>query len=117
MKKAFWIGVLTLIVVAGVFASSWSSWNYLTSVDGVELHYKYRHRSDYTDVKWKVVNNTSGVCFASVEDKVYTLAGGGTTSKSDEGSRVRSYSEYTFVEDIISGEVTYVQASLNIRWE
>lgn len=100
-----------------IHANEWSSWRHLmTSTSGaVDLEYRYKHRSELTEVQWRVINKGYNDVYAAVEDKSYTLRDGSSVRKSSEGSNVRGASTYTFQPDFVRGDVRSASAYLRIK--
>lgn len=91
---------------------SWSSWRTLTTVDGVKLEYRYKHRAERTDVQWQATNYNNERVYVSIIEKEYFFAGGKKGTHSSVGSNVNANDSYRFMPDTLRGDVRAVSARL-----
>ena len=103
-------------------AADWSSYRRHAEANNVVLSFKYKHRRDCTDVKWKAENWSNNRAWPSVVDKQYTCAGGGVERRSDEtvgSSNLAPGSSATTISDgcICKGRggVSNVRGNLRVR--
>lgn len=83
MRKVI-IGIMLSTLFLTSLNADWSSYNTLVKNKGVTLYYKYNHRKNCTDIKFKAENNSSSRVWPSVINKEYRCKNGSRDSGSDE---------------------------------
>ena len=121
MRK-FIIGITISAFFLTNLSADWSSYRKLVSNKGVVLLYKYKHKSNCTDIKFKAENNSGSRVWPSVVDKEYRCKNGSTDSGSDESvgsTNLKPYKSSSTQPDYCKcknkGGVTNVKATLQVR--
>lgn len=116
------IGIILSALFLTNLNAQWSSYNKLVNNKGITLYYKYNHKKNCTDIKFKAENNSNSRVWPSVINKEYKCRNGSIESSSDESvgsTNLKPYKSSSTQPDYCKcknkGGVVNVKATLQIR--
>jgi len=117
------IGIMLSLFILTNLNADWSSYKTLVIYNkGVTLYYKYNHKKNCTDIKFKAENKSASRVWPSVVNKVYTCKDGSRESGSDESvgsTNLKPFKSSSTQPDYCrcknKGGLSNVRATLEVR--